>query len=233
MNHLIPGGRYPETMDAHLTLATTASLIADPARSAILLALLDGRAVAAGELARRAGISAPIGQHAPGQLLQGGFVEVASQGRRRYYRIASPEVAHAIEALGVISSPRKRQPIGESESIRYARTCYDHLAGELGVALADFLQRRELILPSTEREYAVTEDGEVFLSQWSIDVAALRGARRVLARRCSRLDGTPRSRGRRSRRGHLQANAQFTVASWPECDRGSRVVHVTATGSRN
>jgi len=87
-------------MDAHLTLATTASLIADPARSAILLALLDGRAVAAGELARRAGISAQSASMHLAQLLQGGFVEVASQGRHRYYRIASPEVAHAVEASG-------------------------------------------------------------------------------------------------------------------------------------
>jgi DNA-binding transcriptional ArsR family regulator len=216
-------------MDAHLTLATTASLIADPGRSAILLALLDGRAVAAGELARRAGISAQSASMHLAQLLQGGLVEVASQGRHRYYRIASPDVAHAVEALGVISSPRKRKPIGESESIRYARTCYDHLAGELGVALADFLERRALILSSTEREYAVTENGEMFLRQWGIDVAKLRGARRILARRC--LDWT-------ERRDHVAGAVGAAIfehmlhSRWIKRDRGSRVVHVTVTGKQ-
>src|SRR5215468_889207 len=109
-------------MNAHLPVAMAASLIAEPGRAAILLALLDGRGLAAGELARCARISAQSASMHLAQLLQGGFVEVASQGRHRYYRIASGDVAHAIEALGVISSPRKLKPLGESGAIRYART---------------------------------------------------------------------------------------------------------------
>jgi len=214
-------------MNAHLPLAATASLIADPARAAILLALLDGRALAAGELARGARVSAQSASMHLAQLLQSGFVEVASQGRHRYYRIASPDVAHAVEALGVISSPRKRKPIGESNAIRYARTCYDHVAGELGVMLADFLERSELIVPCTARQYAVTESGEDFFRHWGVDVAALRKERKVLARRC--LDWTERRFHVAGAIGTAICQRMLDVG-WIKRDRGSRVLHVTATG---
>lgn len=216
-------------MNAHLPLATTAALIADPTRAAILLALLDGRALAAGELARCAGVSAQSASMHLAQLLQSAFVEVASQGRHRYYRIASSDVAHAVEALGVISSPRKRNPIGEDQSIRFARTCYDHLAGELGVAFTDSLEKRELILPCTEREYSVTESGETFFRQWNIDVAALRHSHRILARRC--LDWTER---RYHVGGALGAAflQRMLALRWVKAGGGSRVLHVTPTGKR-
>jgi len=158
-------------MDAYFSLATTASLIADPARAAILLALLDGRALPAGELARCARVSPQSASMHLAQLLQGGFIEVAPEGRHRYYRIVSADVAHAVEALGTIASPRRRKPVGESNAVRHARTCYDHIAGELGVGLADFFERRELIVPRTEREYAVTEAGSAIFRRWAIDIA--------------------------------------------------------------
>ena len=216
-------------MDAHLPLATSASLIADPARAAILLALLDGRALAAGELARCAQVSAQSASMHLAQLLQGGFVEVAAQGRHRYYRISSSEVAHAVEALGVISSPRKRTPVGESDAIRYARTCYDHLAGRLGVDLADFMERRGFLLPSSPKEYAVTQKGEAFLREWSIDVSALRGSRRVLARRC--LDWT-------ERRYHVAGTVgsalcqRMLALGWIKRRSGCRALDVTALGRK-
>jgi len=221
--------RYAENMNTHFPLAATASLIADPARAAILLALLDGPALAAGELAQCARVSAQSASMHLAQLLQSGFVEVTSEGRHRYYRIASADVAHAVEALGVISSPRKCKPLGESDAIRYARTCYDHIAGELSVALTDFLEKRELILPYTEREYAVTTKGVAFFRQWSIDVVALKDSRRVLARRC--LDWT-------ERRYHVAGAIGAAICQrmvglgWIKRDRKSRVVHVTTTGQR-
>ena len=88
-------------------IAGTAALIADPARAAMLATLLDGRTLPAGELARAANVSPQSASMHLGQLLNGGFVSVSQHGRHRYYRIACPEVAHAIEALGVISTPRK------------------------------------------------------------------------------------------------------------------------------
>jgi DNA-binding transcriptional ArsR family regulator len=216
-------------MDAHLPLATTASLIADPGRAAMLLALLDGRALAAGELARCARISAQSASMHLAQLLQSGFVEVASEGRHRYYRIASAEVAHAVEALGVISSPRKSRPLGESNAIRYARTCYDHLAGQLAVAIAEFLEVNEFILPRGKRDYALTESGEAFLRDWGIDVTSLRRSRRALARRC--LDWTER---RYHVAGGLGAAIYQRLAGlgWIRRDPESRAVRVTPTGQK-
>jgi DNA-binding transcriptional ArsR family regulator len=104
-------------MDAKFSLASTAALIADTGRAAMLTSLLDGRALAAGELARAANVSAQSASMHLGQLLDGGLVKVAQQGRHRYYQIASFEVAHAVEALSVIASPRKQKPAGESRDL--------------------------------------------------------------------------------------------------------------------
>ena len=217
-------------MNAHFPLAATASVIGDPARAAILVALLDGRALAAGELARAARVSAQSASMHLAQLLQSGFVDVAAQGRHRYYRLASPEVAHAIEALGAISTPRKRRPIGESAAIRYARTCYDHLAGELAVKITDLLQRNEFIVPRSERAFEVTGEGEAFFRQWGIEAALLRKKRKEVARRC--LDWT-------ERRYHLAGAIGAAMCKkmiefrWMTRDDGSRIVHVTAEGRRH
>ena len=218
---------YARSMNAKFPLATTAALIADPARSAILLALLDGRALAAGELACAANVSAQSASMHLAQLLQGGFVELRREGRHRYYRIGSPEIAHAIEALGCISSLRKHKPIGESASIRYARTCYDHLAGILAVNLAGAFERSRYIVAHDERQYRLTPTGEAFFNEWSIDVEALRKSRRSFAKRC--LDWT-------ERRDHIAgalgaAICQKMVDSrWIRRDRDSRVVHLTSAG---
>ena len=218
---------YPEVMNARFPVAAAAALIADPARAAILIVLLDGRAFAAGELARVADISAQSASMHLAQLLQGGFVKVAAEGRHRYYRIASPEVAHAVEALGVIASPRKQKPVGESDAMRYARTCYDHLAGEMAVKLTGAWERRGMIVARGTRDYDLTPRGEAFLAQWEIDVAALRAARRIFARRC--LDWT-------ERRDHLAGAVGAAICQkffdfrWIVRERNTRVVCLTASG---
>lgn len=195
----------------------------------MLMALLDGSALAAGELARTANISAQSASMHLAQLLEGGFVKVAQEGRHRYYCIASSEVAHAIEALGVISSPRHRKPIGEDSAICYARTCYDHLAGKLAVALAAAFERRGLLMDGNGRDYHLTASGEEFFSQWQIDVAALRLLRRNFARRC--LDWT-------ERRDHLAGALgtaiyrRFLDLHWVSRDRNSRIVRLTPLGAR-
>lgn len=161
------------------------------------------------------------------QLLQGGLVEVAQQGRHRYYRIASPAVAHAVEALGAISTPRKRPPIGENQPICYARTCYDHLAGEIGVKLAQAFERNGYLSAHGERDFEVTPRGEAFFVIWRIDVSELRGQRRSFARRC--LDWT-------ERRDHLAGALgaavfqKFLSSRWVTQERDSRVVHLTPRG---
>jgi len=214
-------------MNQKYAIASVAALMADPSRAAMLAALLDGRPLAAGELARAAAVSAQSASMHLAQLLDGGLVQVAREGRHRYYRIASPQVAHALESLGGISTVPRVRPTGATDATSYARSCYDHLAGELAVALAAALERERLLVPSGDRDYDVTPKGETLLSTWRIDVAALRQARRAFARRC--FDWT-------ERRDHLAGALGAAVYStflgrrWIRRDRDSRVVYVTPEG---
>jgi DNA-binding transcriptional ArsR family regulator len=121
-------------------LAEIGALLAEPARAAMLLALIDGTMRPAGELAQAAGVGAATGSAHLKRLLEGGLLVVHAQGRHRYYRLASDEVAALLEALAL---PRTRlhvpSPTGSDRQLRLARTCYRHLAGRLGVTLCDAL----------------------------------------------------------------------------------------------
>jgi DNA-binding transcriptional ArsR family regulator len=126
-------------------LAETGALLGDPARANILLALMDGRALTAGELAWHAGVSAQTTSGHLAKLVEARLVAVVPQGRHRYHRLASCEVAGAIEAVAALAmiGPQRHRPTGpRDEAMRAARTCYDHLAGRLGVAIADCLAMR-------------------------------------------------------------------------------------------
>jgi DNA-binding transcriptional ArsR family regulator len=216
-------------MNEKYAIASAAALIADPARAMMLAALIDGRALAAGELARAANVSAQSASMHLGQLLDGGLLHVATQGRHRYYRLASPEVAHAIEALGGISTPPRAGSVARKDAVYYARSCYDHLAGALAVALAAALERKRLIVPRGDRQFDLTPQGEALLSTWHIDVPALRRAHRAFARRC--FDWT-------ERRDHLAGAlgaacfGTFLEKRWLRRDRRSRAVYVTPDGKQ-
>jgi DNA-binding transcriptional ArsR family regulator len=216
-------------MNTKFPLASTAALIADPARAAMLTALLDRQSKSAGELAMVAGVSAQSASMHLAQLLAGGFLRVSAEGRHRYYRMARPEIAHAIESLGAISTVQKYRPAGASRELCYARTCYDHLAGELAIRLADMMERKHFIRAKNEREYEITSDGEKFLSDWQINVGELRKSRRNFARRC--LDWT-------ERRDHLAGAVGAAICKkmievrWITRDKKSRAVHVTHAGQK-
>jgi DNA-binding transcriptional ArsR family regulator len=131
-------------------VATMAGLLADPVRAALVMALMDGRAWTAGELAASAGASPQLASHHLGRLVEGGVVVVKAQGRCRYHRLATAEIAHAIEALGaagaalpVVNPRRVRAP----EALRFARSCYNHLAGALGVAVGERAREAGLVAP--------------------------------------------------------------------------------------
>src|SRR5580692_478184 len=135
-------------------IASAAALIADSTRAAILQALLPDRPLAAGELARLAGVSAATASFHLGKLLEGGLITVIRQGRHRYYRLAGHEVAAALEALGLISSGLPVHSLRQSReavALAEARTCYDHLAGRAGVALLDALLGRGLLQPERSK----------------------------------------------------------------------------------
>ena len=170
-------------------LAAVGALIGDPSRARMLDALMGGRALTAGELARAAGVSASTASEHLGRLRDGGLVEVVAQGRHRYHRIAGPSVGAAIEALSHIAPlqpVRSLRQAGHAQALGFARTCYDHLAGVCGVALHDALLARAWLT----RAYDVTALGRGGLAEWGVDVDVVRSRRRSFARPC--LDWTER-----------------------------------------
>jgi DNA-binding transcriptional ArsR family regulator len=171
-------------MKAGPDIALIASLLGDPARANMLTALLNGTALSAGELAREAGVSAQTASSHLAKLSDGGLILVRSQGRHRYFSLSGEDVGQVIEGLMGIAARNglKRTRPGPSEpQLRRARVCYDHLAGELGVAMLDGLARSGRLAGDT---LAPTPAGEAFLAGFGVDLDALRASRRPLCRAC-------------------------------------------------
>ena len=178
-------------MEANIALP--AALIGDPARAAILAALCDGRAQPAGALAYAARVTPQSASNHLAKLLEGGLLAVKSEGRHRYYRLASPHVAAAMEALAHLAPPIRSldAPLtSKARRLRFSRSCYDHLAGRLGVAVAAELEARGYLVAADQKQYAVTTAGHRWCRELGIDVAALKPTAAGVARRC--LDWTER-----------------------------------------
>ena len=213
-------------------IAVPAALIGEPARAAMLLALFDDRSLPATALAWAAGVSPQTASNHLAKLVDGGLVVAVQQGRHRYYRLTGPEVAHALEALSRLSPlPRPLDPPLSplARRLREGRTCYDHLAGRLGVALADAFERDGLIEADGIDRYRLTEAGHERLATLGVDPASLKIGARGLARPC--LDWTER---RRHLAGPLAAALlrRFVTLGWIERASGSRAAYVTALGRR-
>ena len=177
---------------ADRNLTPIATLIEDPARSAMLAALAGGRALPAGELARRAGVQPGAASVHLRRLTEAGLIRVRAQGRHRYHEIVDPEVATVLEAIAQIAPPA---PVpGQDQqaacALSEARTCYDHLAGRRGVQLRDRLLAAGAIRRLDDRDHELTDRGQDLVDQLGIDLAALRASRRVFARSC--IDWTDR-----------------------------------------
>jgi DNA-binding transcriptional ArsR family regulator len=173
-------------------VAAVARLLGDESRSTMLTALMDGRALTAGELARLAGIGAPAASAHLARLLDGGVVEMAAQGRHRYYRIASADVAHALEALAVIAEARPVHTLRTSSAARAlkpARLCYDHIAGVLGVRIHDHLHATGAVALDAGG-MTLTRAGRRWFAAAGVDVDAVPRTRRPPLRPC--LDWTER-----------------------------------------
>ena len=172
----------PDTPD----IAAIAALVGDPTRGRMLLALMDGRALTATELALEGGVSASTASSHLARLTGARLLSIAKQGRHRYFRIATPEVAAAIEGLMHIAprrAARHARPGPRDEGLRRARVCYDHLAGEVAVRLLQRLRERRVIAGDDEA-MSLTTTGEAWCERVGIDVAALRARRRPLCRPC-------------------------------------------------
>lgn len=186
--------------------AAVAGLLGHSARAAMVDALMSGETMTAGRLARAAGVAPSTASEHLARLVEGGLVAVDARGRHRHHRIARPEVAEALEALARICPPtpvRSLRQSGQRAALGHARTCYDHLAGIVGVALTEALVHRRWIEPGGDG-FAVTAAGERGLAGAGVDVAAARGARRAFARPC--LDWT-------ERRPHLAGALGAAVAA--------------------
>ena len=163
-----------------------AALICEPVRANILWQLLDGRAYTAGELAMFADVSATSASNHLSRLLEGKLVKVESQGRHRYYSLATPEVAYVIESLASLSgpgSPANDHRSMEQKPVKFCRTCYDHLAGYVGVRITQALELAGYIKRSGTL-YVVSDEGWKWFKQLGITKDLFTGSRRPLARQC-------------------------------------------------
>jgi DNA-binding transcriptional ArsR family regulator len=214
-------------------LSSTANLLGDPGRAAILLRLMSGLALPAGELAVTANVAPQTASEHLAKLVDGRLLNVERQGRHRYYRLASVEVADAIEALLVLtagsrmSSARTASSRPQVGTLEHARTCYGHLAGWLGVQIANKLEERGLIKPKDERNYSVSASGKEWFETIGVSVPVSGAAQKKLAVRC--LDWT-------ERRHHLAGMLgcatleRFRELGWLVPIRDTRAVRVTLEG---
>ena len=221
-------------------IAQTAAPIGDPTRATMLAALMDGRALTAKELAMAAGVTA---QTASGHLMQfteAGLLAMERQGRHRYHRLASPAVASMLESIMSVAAAGATGAGGlgvvrvgpRDVALRHARTCYDHLAGQLAVAMADRMTERGQIEFSPDGG-AITEDGTSFLRGLGVDLdaacgrAARRGGGRVFCRPC--LDWSERRPHIAGALGAAVCTACF-AQGWIRRIEGTRAVHVIPIG---
>ncbi len=218
-------------MFADADLAAVARLLGEPHRAQIMLSLLAGAELPAGELAQRADASSSLASAHLARLLEAGLLRARRRGRQRYYRIADDEVAQAIESLLAIAPKRPVRSLKDSrqgEAIRQARTCYDHLAGRLGVRLTAALEHLHALEPS-DSGWQLTAEGERRLVGLGIDIEQLRAGRRRLIRPC--LDWTERRLHLAGALGAALTTRLFELG-WIERLPGSRAVTVTPAGRR-
>ena len=229
---------YDQTMnvadaDADISVSAVAAAIAEPARTRMLYCLLDGHARTATELAIVAEVGASTASVHLATLAKKHLLQMQALGRHRYYRLSSPEVAAALEALSVIAaSPRARFEPNTPSRLRAARTCYDHMAGALAVALHDrFIALRLLTAdPRGDGMYNLTDAGTTAFARLGMDIAHARSARRRFA--CACLDWS-------ERRPHLggAVGAMLLDAAlkrrWVVKDIDSRALRLTPSGRRD
>ena len=221
----------PHMLGSQPSISEVAALVGNPARANMLTALLDGRALTASELAYAAGVSPQTTSGHLAQLAEARLLTLTRQGRHSYYRLASPLVGRMLEglmAVAVDGPPRYRPRWRGDDQLRQARTCYDHLAGRLGVALADALVARNHVV-LTEDGGMATAAGEEFLLAFCPDIRHPGNGRRTFCRPC--LDWS-------ERRPHLAGAIGAALAArcfelgWIARIRDTRALAISPAGER-
>ena len=225
-------------------ISVVGALLSDPGRCRMLFALGDGRALPAGRLADEAGVSAATGSAHLGKLLDAGLVTVEAHGRHRYYRLAGPQVGRLLETMAQVAPSAPVRSLREhtrAHALREARTCYDHLAGRLGVTVMRAMLEQDLLAggdgrfdparPGADRlsaygrevDYRLTEDGTAFLADLGVSLPA----RRPLIRYC--IDWSEQAH---HLAGGLGAGllSRLLELGWVRRNPGSRAVDVTDAG---
>ncbi|GGB00084.1 ArsR/SmtB family transcription factor [Puia dinghuensis] len=206
-----------------------AQLIGDPIRANILWTLLDGRAYTASELAAAVDTSAPNCSMHLAKLIKADLLTVEAQGRHRYYTFSRPEVAYAVEALAALLPAGNRDAVEKDDPpIRICRSCYDHLAGRIGVQVAEALVQQKLLVQEN-KQFLLTPKGTRWFNEKGIDTAALQRQRRNFSRTC--IDWT-------ERRPHLAGSLGAALLrlmldeNWLRKKANSRAMAVTAKGQK-
>jgi DNA-binding transcriptional ArsR family regulator len=238
---------HPMSGDADI--ARIGALVADPARSRMLMALGDGRALAASVLADEAGVAASTASAHLAKLVDGGLLTVSQHGRHRYFALSGPQVGALIETLAGLAPPAEVRSLRQgtrAHAVRTGRTCYDHLAGRLGTGLMGALLERGLLTggdgtfdpeaarqdrlaaPGSDHDYRLTERGRDELSAFGVNFDELAARPRPLIRYC--VDW---SEQRHHLAGALGAalTARMLDLGWVSRARRGRAVHVTSAGS--
>jgi DNA-binding transcriptional ArsR family regulator len=219
-------------MTSQAKFAEVAALVGDPGRASMLHALLDGRALTAAELAKVAGITPQTASGHLSKLAEAGLMAVIRQGRHRYHRLASPNVADMMESIMRVAAdvPPTTRPLRtgpKDRALRQARTCYDHLAGTLAVALADAMIERGFVELSDDAGL-VTERGLTFIEALGLNDAS-ESKTRVFCKPC--LDWS-------ERRPHLAGGVGRALREhsfehgWVKRMSDSRAVAVTPKGQQ-
>ena len=212
-------------------ISQIAALLGNPANANMLVALLPGPALTATELAQEAGLVLSTASGHLARLQKAGLVTIARQGRHRYFRLADPDVVTALEGLMPVAARAGHMRVRtgpRDPELRRARSCYDHLAGDLAVKTFDRLIDRELLVRRGE-ELRLTERGRRFFAGRGIDVEALGRGRRALCRCC--LDWS-------ERRFHLGGTLgaaildEIVAQGWAVREKKSRIVRVSPAGER-
>jgi len=212
-------------------IARVAALLGDPARANMLTALMSGRALTAAELAQEAGVTPQTASSHLAKLEAGQIVVPRKQGRHRYFTLSGPDIVEALEVLMGIANRvgHNRVRTGPKDpELRKARVCYDHLAGDMGVALFDGLIKGKLI-ENTVNGVGLTDAGVAFADKFGIDLEALRRKRRPLCREC--LDWS-------ARQSHLAGSFgaamldRFYELGWARRVAESRIVRFERDGER-
>jgi DNA-binding transcriptional ArsR family regulator len=215
-------------MSEVLDMAAVAALVGDPARANILVALLDGRALTASELAYAAHITPQTASGHLGKLARANLIAPAQQGRHRYFKLAGRHVAAMLESISAVAAiaPPRLRPIRIDDTMRQARMCYDHIAGQLGVVLADALREHGHV-EFADDGGVVTPSGEAFFAKVGVDLSQARQSRRVFCRPC--IDWS-------ERRAHLAGSVGAALADrlmalrWIARKRDSRALTITPIG---